>query len=348
MSAFCTESVSSLDQPLSPFLFAALELLDPESETYALDVVSMCEATIEDPRQILRIQEKRERDKAIAQMKADGVEYDERMERLQEVTYPKPLEELLDAAFGEYCKQVPWANDYELSPKSVLRDMLESAADFKGYIAGLGLSRSEGTLLRYLSDCYRVLARTVPPEKRDDRLKEIIGWLELIVRSVDSSLVDEWARAGTAGLEIAPPPPPDEVVHDRHAVTLLVRNALMRRVLLAARSLEQEKALRELGELDLDFGFGEAKWRKVLDAFYEEHEELLTDTNARSAKFFSIDESPEKTEHAWRVHQVFCDSDGDFDFGIMATVDLDATQEAGEAVFSSYKAGSIEELLHDS
>ncbi|MBR2834086.1 MAG: DUF3516 domain-containing protein [Coriobacteriales bacterium] len=338
----------ALDQPLSPFLFAALELLDPESETYALDVVSMCEATIEDPRQILRIQEKRERDKAVAQMKADGVEYDERMERLQEVTYPKPLEELLDVAFAEYCKQVPWANDYELSPKSVLRDMLESAADFKGYIAGLGLSRSEGTLLRYLSDCYRVLARTVPPEKRDDRLKEIIGWLELIVRSVDSSLVDEWARAGTAGLEIAPPPPPDEVVHDRHAVTLLVRNALMRRVLLAARSLEQEKALRELGELDLDFGFGEAKWRKVLDAFYEEHEELLTDANARSAKYFSIDETPEKTEHAWRVHQVFCDSDGDCDFGIMATLDLDATQEAGEAVFSGYKAGSIEELLHDS
>ena len=187
----------ALDQPLSPFLLAALELLDPESETYALDVISMVEATLENPRQVLRAQERKGRDAAMAAMKADGVEYDERMGRIAEVTYPKPLEDLLDAAFDRYCQDVPWARDFELAPKSVLRDMLETVSDFKEYIGRYGIARSEGTLLRYLSDAYRVLARTVPTDKLDDQLRDVIAWLGFVVRSVDSSLVDEWANAGS-------------------------------------------------------------------------------------------------------------------------------------------------------
>jgi hypothetical protein len=329
----------ALDQPLSPFLLAALELLDPASETYALDVVSMVEATLEDPRQILRIQERHARDKAIAEMKADGVEYEERLEKITEVTYPKPLEELLGFAFEEYCKTVPWANDYALSPKSVLRDMLERAADFKGYIAAYGIARSEGTLLRYLSDAYRVLARTVPLDKRDEHLTDIIAWLGLVVRSVDSSLVDEWEAAGAA-LDMAPPAAADEVVRDRRGLTLLVRNALMQRVRLAARG-----KLRELGELDSPWGFGEPKWREALDAYAEAHDEVLLDADARSNAYFSVDERDEKTAHVWHVHQVFSDPEGDHDFGIMADVDLDASQEEGEAVFKNYRAGFIEDLL---
>mgnify|MGYP000234832299 FL=1 len=130
-------------------------------------------------------------------MKADGVEYEERLERIQDVTYEKPLEDLLDAAFDKYCQEVPWANDYQLSPKSVLRDMLESASDFKGYIQKLGIARSEGILLRYLAEAYRSLDRTVPIEKRDERLRDIISWLGFVVRSVDSSLVDEWRTPAT-------------------------------------------------------------------------------------------------------------------------------------------------------
>jgi hypothetical protein len=329
----------ALDQPLSPFLLAALELLDPASETYALDVVSMVEATLEDPRQILRIQERHARDKAIAEMKADGVEYEERLEKIAEVTYPKPLEELLGFAFEEYCKTVPWANDYALSPKSVLRDMLERAADFKGYIAAYGIARSEGTLLRYLSDAYRVLARTVPLDKRDEHLTDIIAWLGLVVRSVDSSLVDEWEAAGSA-LDMAPPAAADEVVRDRRGLTLLVRNALMQRVRLAARG-----KLRELGELDSPWGFGEPKWREALDAYAEAHDEVLLDADARSNAYFSVDERDEKTAHVWHVHQVFSDPEGDHDFGIMADVDLDASQEEGEAVLKNYRTGFIEDLL---
>lgn len=336
----------ALDQPLSPFLLAALELLDPESETYTFDLISMVEATLEDPKQVLRAQERQARDAAMAAMKADGVEYEERLERLQDITYPKPLEDLLDAAFAQYCTKVPWAADYELSPKSVLRDMLESAADFKGYIQKLGIARSEGILLRYLAEAFRSLDRTVPLEKRNDQLNDIISWLGFVVRSVDSSLVDEWAAAGEdSAFDAAPPSGADVVVADRRGMTLLVRNALFRRVSLAAR----ERA-DELGELDEAWGMGELRWRRALDAFFEAHEELLVDGDAHSTAFFTIDESDElkpaaEGGHVWHVHQIFHDSDGDHDFGIMADMDLNATQEESEAVFKNYRVGFIEELL---
>ena len=224
----------ALDQPLSPFLLAALELLDPESPEYAFDLVSMVEATLEDPRQVLRAQERKARDAAMAEMKMDGVDYDERLERIADVTYPKPLEDLLDAAFSKYCDAVPWARDYCLRPKSVLRDMLESAADFKGYIQKLGIMRYEGILLRYLSEAFRGLDRTIPEDKHTEQLKDIIAWLGLIVRSVDSSLVDEWENAG-AVLDAAPPDAAgvEAVVRDRRGLTVLVRNALFSRVRMA-------------------------------------------------------------------------------------------------------------------
>jgi superfamily II RNA helicase len=333
----------ALDQPLSPFLLAALELLDRESDTYALDVISMVEATLEDPRQILRVQERQARDRAMAQMKADGVDYDERIDRIQEVTYPKPLEELLQAAFAQYCEKVPWASDFELSPKSVLRDMVETASDFKGYVARYGIARSEGTLLRYLSDAYRVLDRTVPADKLDERLQDIVHWLGLVVRTVDSSLVDEWSQAETdegAGAELAAPDA-DVVVRDRRAVTLLVRNALWRRVRLAA--VRDEAGL---GELDGDWGWREARWRDALDGLYDEHEEILLDGDAHSSRYLVVDETDERKDHVWHVRQMFHDSDGDDDFGIAADVDLDATQDEGSVVFSNYRVGFVEDLLH--
>ncbi len=329
----------ALDQPLSPFLLAALELLDPESPTYTLDLISMVEATLEDPKQILRAQERRARDAAMNAMKAEGVDFEERLDRLQDVTYPKPLEEMLDAAFATYCAQVPWANDYELSPKSVLRDMLETGCDFKSYIAQYKIARCEGIMLRYLTEAYRSLDRTVPVERRTEELDDIVSWLGLVVRSVDSSLVDEWANAGMEP-GAAPIKHGDEVVADRRGMTLMVRNTLFQRVRLAA--LDRADAL---GDLDVDWGFGESRWARVLDAFYEAHEDLLTDADARSAAFLEIDESDEQTDHVWHVHQVFHDSDGDHDFGIMADVDLDATQDGDGIVFKNYRAGVIEDLV---
>ena len=339
----------ALDQPLSPFLLEALEVLDPESDTYALDVISLVEATLDDPRQILRAQQRQARDKALFEMKADGIEYEERMERLADVTYPKPLEDLIEFAFDKYRRAVPWANDYWPSPKSVLRDMVETASDFKGYVNRYGIARSEGTLLRYLSDAFRALDRTVPDDKCDDRLRDIIAWLDFVVHTVDSSLVDEWERAGEGrGAEAAPPGEEDAVVRDRRGLTVLVRNALFRRVGLAARDAADGPvpfdAAVELGKLDADWGFAQRRWRDALDAFFEEHEAIVIDGDARSMAYLSLDDADEKTDHVWHAVQTFKDAEGDRDFAIVADVDLDATQEEGEAIFKNYRVGFLDEL----
>ena len=331
----------ALDQPLSPFLLAALELLDPESDTYALDVISMVEATLEDPKQVLRAQERQARDEAMIRMKEDGLDYDERMDRLQEITYPKPLEDMLQAAFDEYRHDVPWANDYWLSPKSVVRDMVETASDFTGYIARYNIARSEGTLLRYLSDAYRALARTVPQEKRDEQLDDIISWLRVVVRSIDSSLVDEWENAGTdtdaseAAANLATPGAKQAVVEDRRGLTVLVRNAMFRRVQL----MDLDKP-DELGALDKDWGYGVHEWEDTLDDYYDEHEYVNIDAKARSGELFILDESKENSEHSWKVRQIIDDSDGDHDWAITGTVDLDTTQSSGEVVFFDYSVSN--------
>lgn len=331
----------ALDQPLSPFLLAALELLDPESDTYALDVISMVEATLEDPKQVLRAQERQARDEAMIRMKEDGLDYDERMDRLQEITYPKPLEDMLQAAFDEYRHDVPWANDYWLSPKSVVRDMVETASDFTGYIARYNIARSEGTLLRYLSDAYRALARTVPQEKRDEQLDDIISWLRVVVRSIDSSLVDEWENAGTdtdaseAAANLAAPGAKQAVVEDRRGLTVLVRNAMFRRVQL----MDLDKP-DELGALDKDWGYGVHEWEDTLDDYYDEHEYVNIDAKARSGELFILDESKENSGHSWKVRQIIDDSDGDHDWAITGTVDLDTTQSSGEVVFFDYSVSN--------
>lgn len=336
----------ALDQPLSPFLLAALELLDSNSASYDMDLISMVEATLEDPRQVLKAQQRQARDEAMQEMKADGLEYDERMERLQNVTYPQPLKELLGQAFDQYRRDIPWASDYELKPKSVLRDMLETASDFNAYISRYNISRSEGTLLRYLSDSYRALSHTVPDNKLNDHLRDIISWLKLVVRSVDSSLVDEWEATNSDNLNAASvldlthAADKKRVVQDRNGLMILVRNALFHRVELVAYDKPEE-----LAALDADWGYGLRAWQDTLDELYDEHVEINTDAGARSVDFFKVDDSQETSEHVWRVQQTFDDIEGDRDWGIAGILDIDATQDEGQAVFVEYHVGPIEELL---
>ena len=353
----------ALDQPLSPFLLAALELLDQESEDYTLDLISMVESIAENPRQLLFAQERAARARAIAEMKASGVPYEERMEKVEEVTYPKPLEELLDNAFAMYCESVPWALDYELSPKSVLREMVEEGHTFKSYVATYKVADSEGTLLRYLADVYRILDRTVPYDKCTDLLEEVISWLHMTVIGTDRSLFEDYNDA-EAAVEAAAPGA-SHVVADRKGLTLTVRNALFMRVKLAARPGDAAQASRStllldgfevedepavvyaediaeaaaaLGELDAEWGFGERAWRDVLNDFYDAHDYLRTDADARSATYFEVDTADEESQHVWHVRQLFLDSDGDLDFRIDADLDLDASQERAEAVFFGFVA----------
>ncbi len=184
----------ALNQPLSPFALAAIELLDRESETYALDVLSVIESTLDDPRQILSAQQFRARGEAVAAMKSEGIEYEERMELLDSVTWPKPLEDVLEAGYDIYRRGHPWVGDYHVSPKTVVRDMYERAMTFGEYVQFYSLSRSEGIVLRYLADAYKALRQTVPDEAKSEELTDLIEWLGELIRQVDSSLIDEWEK----------------------------------------------------------------------------------------------------------------------------------------------------------
>jgi superfamily II RNA helicase len=321
----------ALNQPLSPFAVAALGLLDPESPSYILDAVSVIESTLDDPRQVLSAQRFKARGEAVAAMKADGIEYDERMELLDEVTHPRPLADLLGHALASYRKGHPWVADHELSPKSVVRDMYERAMTFTEYVGYYGLARSEGLVLRYLADAYRALDRTVPQEAKTEELTDLVEWLGELVRQVDSSLLDEWEqlRNPAAPDTVAPvddTPPP--VTRNRRAFRVLVRNALFRRVeLFALRRYDL------LDELDPDFG----GWFEALEGYYAEYPELGTGPDARGPALLVIDEQPGR----WVVRQVFDDPAGDHDWGIAAEVDLAASDEAGIAVVTVTSVGPL-------
>lgn len=319
----------ALNQPLSPFALAAFELLDPESPTFALDMISIVEATLDDPRAILSQQEFQARGEAVGAMKAEGIEYDERMELLEQITYPKPLDELLSAAFETFSSSQPWIRDFELHPKSVVRDMYERAMSFGEYVAYYKVARSEGVVLRYLSDAYRAASQTIPEQLKTDELRDLIEWLGELVRQVDSSLLDEWEEL-VAGIdngafdrhdEPVVPPAPKRLTANTRAFRVLVRNEMFRRVLLAAR-----EDVESLASLDPDFGAD--GWNDALDAYFAEHDEILTGADARSPRLLLIEQGAQQ----WTVRQIIADPAGDHDWGISATVDLAASDEAGEAV----------------
>jgi superfamily II RNA helicase len=312
----------ALNQPLSPFALAALSLLDTESPSYPLDVLSVLEATLDNPRQVLSAQLNKARGEAVAQMKGDGIEYEERMELLDEVTYPKPLAELLEGAFETFRAGQPWIGDYELAPKSVARDMYERAMTFVEYVGFYGLARSEGLVLRYLADAYKALDRTVPDALRTEELTDLTEWLGELVRQVDSSLLDEWeqlrnpADPAVAAGPVDDTPPP--VTRNARAFTVLVRNQLFRRVELAAI-----RRYDLLAELDPDID-----WKTPIEAYFEEYDRLGTGPDARGPALLRIDRKPD----VWTVRQTFDDPEGDHDWGISAEVDLPASDEAGTAV----------------
>lgn len=331
----------ALNQPLSPFALAAIEMLDPEVELgrgpdavpaassvgtghYALDVVSVIESTLDDPRPILSQQQFRARGEAVAAMKREGIEYDERMELLEEITWPKPLDELLAQAYEVFASSQPWIRDFELSPKSVVRDMYERACSFGEYVSLYQLARSEGLVLRYLSDAFRAIRQTVPVDAQTPDLLDLIAWLGEVVRQVDSSLVDEWEQlinpADDPTAPVVPPAPPS-ILTNRRAFGVLVRNEMFRRVQLAALQRDDE-----LLELDPD-----VDWPASLDAYFDEHDAIGTGGAARSSALVVIDESS-ASDGVWRVEQIIDDPAGDHDWRIRAEVDLAASEEEGTAI----------------
>ncbi|WP_122817365.1 DEAD/DEAH box helicase [Nocardioides pantholopis] len=350
----------ALNQPLAHFALAALDVLDPDSPDHAADVVSVVEAVLEAPRQVLMAQQFAARGEAVAELKADGVEYEERMALLEQITWPQPLAELLGATYEIYRQTHPWLPEDALSPKSVVREMYEQGMSFTDFVGRYQLARSEGLVLRYLTDAYRTLRHTVPEQHRTAELDDLEEWLGETVRQTDSSLLDEWealtdpAAVARKAAELArhePPPSPRPISRQERAFTVMVRNAMWRRVELVARDdldglMRLERAAAERTEPARSVPMTRSRWDEAIEAYYDEHDSVGTDAAARAPKLLAIehatgvpagvdeDEHP-GTARLWRLTQTLDDPAGDHDWVIEAVADLDASDEAGELVLAT-------------
>ena len=369
----------ALNQPLAPFALAAMDLLGVDSPEHTLDVISVVEATLDDPRPLLYAQQRQARGEAVAAMKAEGMDYEERMAALEEITWPRPLAELLEPALEMYRQSNPWVAEYELSPKSVVRDMVENAMTFSDLVSRYELGRSEGVVLRYLTDAYRALRQVVPEEHRTPEVEEVVDWLGGLVRAVDSSLLDEWealgrAQAGhadeAAGILAADGPEADEttgverafgadadgrvpLTRNLHAFRVAVRREMFRRIELMARD-----DVEGLGRLDAPSGWGEDRWDAALARYWDEYDWIGTDTAARAVSLAPLDESPDAVALAaagvserliealeaggrrvWLATQVVEDPDGDHDWRLTALVDLAECDAAERAVVHLLNVG---------
>ncbi|MCC7069756.1 MAG: DUF3516 domain-containing protein [Deltaproteobacteria bacterium] len=320
----------SLHQALSLYLVETLFQLDQAGESYPLDVVTMVESVLENPKQILQKQQDQARQALYHQLKAEGVEYDELKERLDEVTWPKPLEDFVYGTFNDFVKKHPWA-DTGIRPKSIARDMIERYLSFNEYVSDLALERSEGLLLRYLSDFYKTLVQTVPDARKDERVLDVQAYFRALLARVDSSLVEEWESFFSA--KVRPDQPLPELPRlvpldaDPRAFTARVR-AELHRVL---KALAQE-----------DWAQAAALMRACDPPWTAErlHAELAPFAAANGRVMFTpLARQPghtllEKTgEHRYRVRQVLLDERDDNDWYLEGEVDLGARAANDEPLF---------------
>jgi superfamily II RNA helicase len=331
----------ALNQPLSLLVLEAMPRLDASSPDrspldWALDVVSVVESTLEDPWAVLAAQLERLRTETLARLKAEGMEYEERMEVLRELEHPKPLADFLYDIFDSYRARHPWARDHNVRPKSVVRDMYERAMGFNEYVAHYGIARSEGLLLRYLSDTYKALVQNVPEDAKSPALADVTEWLGEMVRQVDSSLLDEWELLGypdevrdvlargerPAPRRAAREEPPALTANSR-AFGVMVRNACFRRAELAAK-----RDWASLGDLDKDTGWDAARWEAAFDPYFEDHPSIGTGAGARGPGLWRVREDG----RCWHAHQVLDDPSGYHEWAIAVDVDLDASDARGEPV----------------
>jgi hypothetical protein len=318
----------ALNQPLSAFALATLEMFDPEAPGYALDVVSVIEATLDDPRPVLMAQRFEARGEAVGAMKAEGMEYEERMDALDDFTWPRPLAEELEGALRVYRQRHPWVDPRDLSPKSVVREMYERAMTFGEFIAHHKLFRAEGVVLRYLTDAYRALRSTVPTSARTEELDDIVEWLGEVVRHTDSSLLDEWEALANPGdealTEVRTPTEGRALSANPRALRVMVRQSMFRRVELL--SLRRYAALAALGG-----GLSDAAWSAAHEAYLDDYDDFGTGPQARGPALLRIDDSDAEV---WVVEQILDDPEGDHDWRITAELDVAATDEAGELVLT--------------
>jgi superfamily II RNA helicase len=325
----------SLHHALSLWLVAAVDALDRESATYPLDVLTLVESILENPDYVLRQQLEVIKRAKLGELKAAGVEYEQRIEELEKLEYPKPLRDFVYETFNMFARDHPWVQGDDVRPKSIAREMVERFMDFNEYVREYELGRAEGTLLRYLSDVCKALVQTVPLPAKTPEVEEIEVFLRAMVRAVDSSLLDEWEKmrspAPVGALEPPGDAPPGEVdiTKDERAFTVLLRSALYQ--LLRALARRDWAGAASL----VSAGGNDAAWtaelfEQALKPFFEEHTAIRLDPTARAPANTRVTKSP--AGDAWEVVQVLPDAEGDDDWAITCWIDLESSAATAKPV----------------
>ena len=322
----------SLHHALSLYAVETIEKLDPDSDTYALDILTLIESILENPDVILRKQVDKLKTEKMAEMKAAGMEYEERIAELEKIEHPKPMREFVYSTFNDFARAHPWAQGDNIRPKSIAREMFETLSGFDEYIRDYGLQRSEGVLLRYLSDATKTFMQTVPAWAKGARTDEIELFLRAIVRQVDASLLDEWEklRTGVPVDRVVEAPASradaDDITHDARAFTVLVRNAVFRFV----RALAAKRYSEAVEQLDLEPKWTASKLEEAMAPFHASRSAIRIDAQARAPDRMRVQTS----EHAWRVEQVLLDPEEHDDAVLVFSVDLEKSRAERRAVLA--------------
>jgi hypothetical protein len=240
----------SLHHALSLWLVGALDDLDAQTKeegraTEPAEILALCEAILDNPSQVLKAQAQREKQALLADLKNDGVPYEERKELVDAVTWPKPLADWIYANFEKFGERHPWVAHTAIRPKGVVREMAEAWCTFDEYVRELGLQTVEGVLLRYLMQVYKVLLQNVPEDLKSDAFLELVAWLRAVLARVDRSLLDEWQRMKTGQDVVSelPEMPPDPRAADKALKARARVEALAFLQALAANAIEDAAAM---------------------------------------------------------------------------------------------------------
>jgi superfamily II RNA helicase len=339
----------SMDQALSLYLLDTIPLIDPQQPDYALILLTLVESIVEDPDIILRKQLDRVKDQKMAEMKMEGVEYDQRMEELEKLEYPKPNRELVYSTFNAFADKHPWVGQENIRPKSIAREMFESFRSFSDYIRDYELQRAEGVLLRYLSRVHKVMAQTIPDAAKNDTVKEMELYLGSMIRQIDSSLLDEWEKMRDPNYvrgesrEIRPPgaeAADQDITRDVKTFTAAIRN----RIFTFLRGLvvgDFEQAVTHLQSPNDPEGqpWTSERLDKLVETYETEHGYISLDPNARNVRHTYV--TPAEDKQTWRVQQMLVDKEEHNDWVVEFTVHLAESRKTGEPHLTLNRIGPL-------
>ncbi|WP_405323555.1 DEAD/DEAH box helicase [Fibrobacter sp.] len=350
----------SMNQPLSLYLLDTLPKLDKDSPEYALDVITLCESILENPEAILRIQQSKVRDARMNELKAQGMEYNQRLEELEKVEYPKPLRDFIYDTFDAFADIHPWV-DENIEPKSIVREMFENFTTFSGYVKQYNLQRMEAILLRHLNGVYKVLSQTVPDGYKNEELLEMQDYLGEMIRRVDSSLLEEWEKMahpedyqkrldeGASEDEVEKAFGADKAAADITYDKKRFLNMVRQRIFQIMMSLQKQDFSDVLDSLADDLAEGElladaegTPWTEkrlieTMAAYTAEHHKFRMDVEGRALSHTIVTYEG----NIMQIQQMLQDEEGFNDWSIDFTVNLEESREAGMPLLKLAHIGEV-------